>query len=372
MYSYLFDNTYFHATDVEAKLKNFKAGLGLISASVDYQESKISHSISGFAPIADKRISAGCSYFLTIGAFEATPTYQQVWYPTGKSGRMRFSGSLPLSFTLPAAPAVRWSPHVRFDYGVTAENPFAQYIGVTKRSIGADVAAQVAQWEFHCDYQNDQYKSVDRKDLNTILNDTLFFKTFFDVVNPLRNFIDDATNPLPENTLHNFSFYTFGPITPVLYGGLSIAYRTTQENFYLPLAETDSGEILYGYAPYTTPQDEWSAHCILAFEKKWASNEALINNLFSKITMPLVSGGTYRGYYQSVPKNILAGFGDFYYFYNGLAPLTFTASMAKNLWWNTSLGVEYKIYSQPYSAYSFFGKNSYTYHTIDMSITKKF
>ena len=67
----------------------------------------------------------------------------------------------------------------------------------------------------------------------------------------------------------------------------------------------------------------------------------------------------------------MAGFGDFYYQYNGLEPLTVSAAAAREMFQGYSVRLDYEIFSRPYKKWSFIGGDAYTLSTVKLSVIKK-
>ena len=348
--SYMLDNVGYDAVVADAQMYNISLGPGLITAGTNAAFSRLSHNVNGYRALSDNRLTARLRYRFSSGSSELSPEYSQLWCVEGTPGRMRSGIVLPVSFSFGSLPAVRFLPKVRFEFGVATDNPFTQAIGLQKRSVTIDLAARIARWEYHVEYQNDHYNSIAQDDYEQILSDTAFFNVFYGTINPITHYISDQVDPLPDNDLHSASVYAFGPVTPVLYAGASVQYRTSEKNLYLPIADTASGRILADYLPYRTPLDEWAVHVILAYAKEWKQADALINYLYCKVDLPAVSGGRYRGYYESIPGNLLAGFGDFYYQYNGLEPLSVSVALAREITEGLSLRLDYECFSRPYNA----------------------
>jgi hypothetical protein len=284
------------------------------------------------------------------------------------------SGEVPLTITPAAFPGIRILSKAGMRCGYADDNPFLAAIGAKKLSASLKAGIGAGMWEFHAGYQYGHYDRIEREMYQPLLEDPVFFSVLYDTLNPVLNLIDVNTAPFPANDENRFALYFFGPVLPFLYAGASFTYWTMSQNNYLPIADADDARIFFTYFPYRTPQSEGSCNVILAVNHTSDMVAALCNKAEVKVNFPVFSFGSYRGYYQAVPGNILAGFKDFYYDYYGTGVLSVDAEYKKLFSHNVSLGLQYSWVSQPYRAYQFFGDgySTYQYHTLRLVVGKGF
>jgi hypothetical protein len=228
----------------------------------------------------------------------------------------------------------------------------------------------IKYWEFHGSFGYTWYAPVRRDQYQTMLDDTAFFGAFYDLLNPALHLIDAHTDPIPANETYQASAFFFGPALPFLYVGGSFLWRDSWRDLYLPLADTDSGTVVYAFLPYQTPHREGSINVIASLIRRRAGVGEWINDAAVKISFPVWSFGSYKGYYQPPGGNLLAGFQGFYYDYHGTGALTIDARVTKELPASITAALAYSLVSMPYVAYHFLGSDGYQYHTISLSISK--
>jgi|GEM_PF-6463530 hypothetical protein len=280
-------------------------------------------------------------------------------------------GEVPLKVSPAALPGVRFLASGGIRYGYADDNPFLAAMGAKKLSAACKAGVGVQAWEFHADYGYGRFDRIEPGQYKPFLDDTVFFSVLYDTLNPVLNLIDVRTDPFPANEEHRFALYLFGPALPFLYTGASFTYRNMTENYYLPIAD-DDGRIFFTYFPYYTPRNEGSFGLICAAVHATDDVAAFCNKAELKIHFPVYSFGSYRGYYQAAPGNVLAGFKDFFYDYYGTGGMNVAAEIQKRFPLGFRVGLHYSWNTRPYVAYRFFGGDSYQYHTLRLSISKGF
>lgn len=325
----------------------------------------------GLSAFEDAVLSGGAGFRIAAELFTATIKLDG-GRNTGK-GVVRFfvAGSVPIRIELPS-PGKRLLLTAGYRYGMADDNPAAARMGVNKRTAYVDAGVGVRGWELHGTYQYRWYAPVHRDQYQPLLADSAFFTTFHDILNPARKMIDAPTAPIPANEVHQVSAYFFGPVAPVLYLGGSFSYTDAAHDNYIPLADTDSGDVICGFFPYQTPHHEGSLGVVAQLVHHCDQIGSVLNDASLKIEFPAYSFGTYRGYYLPPSGSLLAGFTDFYYDYQGTGTLTVAAKIGKLLPADLGISLSYVWVSKPYVAYRFFGTDSYQYHTVAMRIEKKF
>ncbi len=368
---YHFDNYVFDRKSYSISAEGALLKAGTWDGTLEYTLSRMNEGISGLSPFRDENALARLSFKLPLHWLAGGMDISAGIWNTGGPGRSFFSGEIPLQIRrLPAQLRFMITPNFRS--GTSDDNPVATRIGVTRNSIGIDAGFGFKEWEVHATYQKDRYSSVNRVDYQPLLADTLFFQTFYDVLNPFLNLLDAPTDPIPANNLSHSSIYFFGPLFPWLYLGGAYIYKNSSHDFYLPIADTDDGQLIYSFFPYRTPKEEGVFRLVLDFVKSWHGAKSPVNEISSKVDFPVYSHGAYRGYSVAPSGNLIEGFEDFYYQYNGLGELIIEAGIGKIIGYGFSLKMNYSWFSRPYTAYHFFGTDSYQYHTIGVKVIKDF
>jgi hypothetical protein len=279
---------------------------------------------------------------------------------------------IPFSIKLQRFSQIRFLNNLEMRYGYADDNPFMAKIGAKKLSFNVNSGVGIGYWEIHAGYGYSLYDKITRDMYGELLEDTVFFSVLYDTLNPVLNLIDVNTSPFPKNKENRFTIYFFGPVLNFLYIGTSFSYRNMKENYYLPIADSDNAKIFYTFFPYYTPQNEGSFNLIFSPVYFSENLNSFCNKAQIKISFPLYSFGTYRGFYMAVNGNILAGFKDFYYDYYGTGAFSIEAEYEKLFKNQLGISVKYLWVSKPYLAYNFFEKNNYQYQLLNVSVKKAF
>lgn len=367
--NYLFDNTVFDRQTYKLSVSNITALKGELAGDMIFERSYMRAPFGGLSNFEDEFLTIGVDYL-----FRNTDNFGGLKLDAGRnvaSGKTRYflSGEIPLKFALPL-PGTRLIATTGYRGGVVSDHPVAKRIGVSKQSVSLDVGLGVFNWELHGSYQYEWVASVSRDQYQALLSDTAFFKVFYDILNPSQGWIEAQTNPIPANTMYQISTYFFGPVTPSLYIGGSFSYSDAAHDNYLPLAETDSGDIVFAYFPYTTPHREGVFGLVTQYIHHTDASHVILNDVSLKLNIPVYSFGTYRGY--KIGGNIIAGIWDYYYPDYGKGALCVEAKIGKLLPAGVNLSFSYTFVSKPYVAYHYFGADSYRYHTVSLQLEKNF
>jgi len=368
---YQFDNYVFDKKKYDLSASGIPLFSGNFCGGFQYDLSRMQKEISGLSPFQDEAASARLCYARSGRRFTAGADMSAGLWNNGAAARSFYMAVLP--FKVQGLPGdLQWLTTLQFRSGAADDNPVAMRMDITKQSAGADIGAGFRGWELHADYQEDYYSSISRKAYQPFLEDTLFFQTFYDVLNPFLNLMNVETTPIPSNTIRQISVYFFGSLRPWLYLGGAYSHKNSNRDFYLPIADAGNGRLTFAYFPYKTPKQERVFRIILDFIKSWQKSESIINEISSKLSLPVYSKGTYRGYYISPTGNVIEGFEEFYYNYSGTGEMAFETGVRKSVGHGCSIKATYSWVSRPYKAYHFFGTDSYQYHAIGLKIIKDF
>ncbi len=369
---YLSDNTAFIRPLYYLSAKNLSVPGGELSLNADYAHWAMRSSFSGIRKFTSDIAHAEAGYRFSTASLSSGITLSAGVFDPGSSNRFYAGAEIPVRKTFRSLPGFRLLSTAGVQCGFADDNPFMAKMGANKLSLSLDAGAGINLWEFHAAYGYAKYDPIERDAYKSLLDDPEFFSVFYDTLNPLLHLVDAQTAPFPANESRSFSMYFFGPVTPALYLGASYAWKNTASDFYLPLADNDDGTIEFVFFPYHTPHHEGSFNAIAAYAYQTDDMTAVINKLSLKTSFPVYSYGTYRGYYQAAPGNILAGFNSFYYNYYGTGTLTADAEIAKKLSPKFTAGFVYSWVSRPYVAYHFFGSDSYRYQNVRLLLRKDF
>jgi len=366
---YVFDDWGFGRKGFSLSAGDISLSTGILECKAIRTLSEMHEKVNGVMPFDDETVEAEICYRFRRPVFSANPDFAfGMWTSSGKD-RSFLSGSLPMTVRL-FNQRLSLMASAGFRSGPADDNPFTVRIGLNKRTLDYDLGIGFKGWEVHAAISDNEYASVNRSDYRPFRVDTNFFSVFYEVLNPVFNFINAETDPIPSNRIRQISGYFFGPILPVLYVGGLYTSRDSRHDLYLPVADTGSGGLVYAFFPYITPIKEKVFSAILTFVKTWQGTDAFLNELGSKASFPVYSSGSYRGYYLDPSGNLLAGFQDFYYTYEGLGTMTFDGTIGKIISRGFSVTVKYAWVSRPYIAYCFFCNDSYQYHTIRLEVKK--
>ncbi|MFH0919167.1 MAG: hypothetical protein V1913_02300 [Fibrobacterota bacterium] len=367
---YLFDNTVFSRRIASLSVQGLTLPLGTLGCEASYGHSELNQDINGLRKFDDTFMSGTLKYRYHGRSFSTGADVSAGSWMPGDDGRFFVSGSLPFEWKLPWS-GLRLLTQLALREGVANDNPALTRIGSGKRTLKADAGLGIRGWELHAAYQEEEYSSIRRNEYQPLLADTAFFQAFYDILNPVLKFIKTPTDPVPSNEISQISVYGFGPVGSMFYMGGSYIYRNALNDFYLPVADLEDSRIVNAFFPYITPSREKVVFLITAFAQQWQSSGAYLNNVFVKLDFPIYSTGSYRGYYQANPKNLLAGYQGFFYDYKGLGTLTLETELGKKLGREWGISLRHKWTSRPYIAYRYFGNDAYQYHTITAAITKE-
>jgi hypothetical protein len=369
--SYLGDNIGYIKSSYTGNLSMIPSPEKKVTVGVDYSHGRLKQQFSGFNTFTDDALTFSAGFNNKGKNILAGIT---VDYGMSLVGDMRrfVAFDVPCSFTMPGITPVTVLSTIQFRRGYADDSPMAQRIGVDKTDFSADVGIGIKGWEWHVSYQYAWYDAIKREDYEPLLSDTAFFHVFYDVLNPALSFISAQTDPIKANQQKKISAFFFGPVTSWMYMGATYRYRDAMNDTYIPLANNSAGNVIYTYFPYRAPHKEWGISGIVALSKSIDNARSPLNTFTFKVEVPIVSGGEYRGYYQIDPNMLLAGFEEFYYSCNGLKDMTISASVGKSVSKTFSVGIDYTWFSRPYAPYHFFGRDSYQYHLIGISLGKMF
>jgi len=270
-----------------------------------------------------------------------------------------------------------------YRYGYLNGNSVVTSLHLPTHAWNASVSVRKKYFEATCAYEQKLIGAVDYASYKHLIEDSLFFYSYYSIIEPFINVIPLSVYPLPTNRIDRLSMFFYGPIFQWLYAGGYAEYESSKENMYTILAENHTSNTpdtdpikaahdaySYDYFPYRTPMNYFKSGITLSMV---FSPSALVNQVKLEAKLPIYSSATIRDFYVPINKNLLAGFESYDYVRYRLAPLQFKGSINFYRERTGSMQIHYSFFSEPYTDNSYFNSGLfYYYSTIGVTCKKSF
>ncbi|MFP4417785.1 MAG: hypothetical protein ACLFSB_10990 [Chitinispirillaceae bacterium] len=376
---YLGDNIDFRRTAFSLSFDSIAVGGGFVSANAGYEVQTHASKSFGIAEFEQDYLSLQAGYARTIGKF-AFSFFAQTRdiLAEGFSDYLAAGGQIS-ALMESASSGWRFTPEIALNYGPAEDNPVSKALAIRRFSLRADMGMGVRSWEWHLIYSQSWYGRVDREAYEQFLDTP----DFLPIVQQTA-FGKDPEQAIEANNLMHTGVFAFGPPVrklPWLYLGLSATYSHMNKDFYFPLKTKidtlsrvpkvyhDSTE--YAHFPYTTPQNEFQTHIILAASFSTQKRRLPVSEGTLKASIPVFSRCSQYAYGQSAP-GMITSFEKWEYTAKGLGPLTIELWLKKRFGSICTVGIKGEYFAKPYLPYRFWGEDCYWYGSSEVFFARSF